>query len=225
MTFTNRHVYLRANGAFGAATGVEKWSVGLRFAIVGADVEWNESGLLTFANACHSALVTFHTASQVNAGSACYFVNCSAACIGVDGKYDPDGQETVFSTGSPQVGTGSTALPWSAAVVISLRTSRPRGYASNGRVYWPATAAAIVGTTGRVNSGNVSGRVTAFRTAVNAMNTAAAVYSTNMRLAVMSSVGAGRTALVNEIRADERLDNVERRENSAPAVWSTAPIP
>lgn len=226
MAFPHRHVYLRTGGAIGAsASAAEKWSVGFRFAIVGADVPYSASNLLQFAISCHTAIATFHAASLAYVGAKVHLVKTTAATVGLDGKYDPLTQETQVYEPTATPGNGVGNLPWSAACVTSLRTSRPRGYASNGRVYYPCLNMGIDPATGRLTASQITSRLGLFKTLVNAMNTHAETYATNMRLAVISSVGAGQVALVNAIRIDDRLDNIERRENSAAPTWQTATIP
>lgn len=226
MSYTNRHVLLRAGGAIGTGvTSPEKWSVGFRFAIIGADVPWSQSGLLAFATSCFGALATFHGSANAKVGGQVHLMRTSAATIGVDGKYDPLTQETQFYEPAAVSGNGATTLPWNTAVVTSLRTNRPRGYASNGRTYYPALSIPISSATGRLASGDVANRLALFRTLINTMNTHAETYQPNMRLAVCSAVGSGTTALVSGIRIDDRLDSIERRENANPVVYQSLPIP
>lgn len=225
MAFTNAHIYLRAGGHFGTSSSEQdEWSTGARFAIVGADVPYSESALQTFVDAAWTAFSALHSHTGTVAGNACFLDWTTAARVGMDGKYDPDTQDTKRHDGTALVGTATTFLPWNTAHVISLRTARPRGYASNGRMYYPATSIAITNTTGRITPSAVSGRVNQFKTLFDSLNVAAAVYATNMRLAVMSAVGAGQTALVNTIRADDRLDSIERREAELPSTWTTATL-
>lgn len=222
MPYSNAHIYLRVMGHFGAsASPVDYWSAGLRFAIVGADVPTSPGALQTFVDSCTTAFKTYHAVTSVGASTECFLTQLSAARVGPDGKYSPSTQLTVVNTFTPLPGGGTPMLPWSTAHVISLRTSIPRGYCSNGRFYYPAIAIGLSPGTGRMAPSVRNSINTAFKTCLDACNTAAAAYSTNMKCAVMSKVGPGLTALVTAIRADTRMDSVERRENKAAPDWGT----
>lgn len=223
MAFPNAHLLVRFNGSLGpsAATNSEKWSSSLRLAVIGADVSYSAANLLTLANSIHAATITFHGGSAAKLGNNCYFQNVSIARIGTDGRYSPAQQETVYSTGNPQAGTGIPDQPWSSASVISLRTGNFRGYASNGRFYYPQLVGNVDTSTGRVQSAVVIARVAAAKVWFDAINAAATTYALNMRIAVVSSTGS-TAALVTSIRSDERLDSIERRENAGPTVWRAA---
>jgi hypothetical protein len=149
----------------------------------------------------------------------------TGAQIGVLGKYSPATQVTVLSPVTATAGVGVPTQPWNAALVMSLRTAAPRGLASNGRVYWPATAAAIDTATGRVSASTITARINAFRTFINALNTAGNVYSAGMAVVVASAVGGGAIRPVTAVRMDARMDSIERRENGQPSNYSSVAIP
>lgn len=226
MPFTAAHLYVRVNGGFGpsVASPVDKWSVGLRIAKSAGDVQMASPALLTFANAVHAATITLHASPAVLAGTTCFFTHVTAARVGTEGKYDPAGQVTTVSTGSPQAGSGTLTMPWSACLSIGLRTAQPRGYASNGRLYYPMTAGALASGTGRATATVVTNRLAAFKTWLNAINTAANTYDAGAAVSVMSSVGAGATERVLSIRSDERVDNIERRENDLAVTYQTTTL-
>lgn len=225
MPHPNAHLLLRMNGSFGPSltTNAEKWTATLRFGVIGADINYNASALQTFANASHAAVSTFHSTAGIGSGTTSAFLNVSVARIGTDGLYDPTQQDTIFSVGSGIFGSGTTNSPWSSAYVISLRTANFRGYASNGRWYYPMVAPSIDANTGRVSATMQTARVNAAKTLFDALNTAAGAYAVNARLIISSSTGA-TAAKVTSIRGDQRLDSIERRENAAPAVWQTATL-
>lgn len=219
--YATRHLLVRAFGSFGSANGQEKWSAGFRFGQLILDTSWDEAKAETFADACAAAMSNFHATAGVMTGDTTYFNGCTVAPIGTDGKYFPSTANTVFSDPYSTAGNGSLLQEWTACLTISLRTTRPRGYASNGRVYWPATAATIDPTTGKVALGALNTRMSAAKTMCNALNTAAATYQTGMYLIVASPVAPGLNAQVTEIRTDNRVDNQERRENAVPPIYST----
>lgn len=224
MAFANSHLYLRISGHFGAsATISDKWSSGLRLAIVGAEVPFSIPGLQTFCDAALAAVKTFHASGSTYVGTNTFLDDVSVARVGLDGKYNPADQMTTHSPTSPHAGTGTPYLPWNSAAVISLRTDYPRGYASNGRFYYPFIAQGMVPTTGRLSGTTVDQRVAAAKTLFEAINAAATAYAANMKIAVCSARG-GRTAICHTIRSDERVDSIERRENQQPAIWHSATI-
>lgn len=220
MSFAHSHLMLRAHGAFPNANGQEKWSVGFRIGIIGADVPWDGSKLQTFVDASYGAFGVFHQAPLVKAGGSVFLTHATAARVGQNGRYDPAEQVTSQSGGEAVGGGGGpTNQPWTASCVISLRTAIPRGYASNGRVYWPMTAVALNQTTGRLNEGDLTDRLAAAKVMIQTINAAADNYAAGARVCVLSSVGQGAQALVTRIRSDTRMDSIERRENSVPPSW------
>lgn len=223
MSFANIHLYVRLNGSFGSSAGVpvDKWSAGFRVGIPGTDIQLASPALQTFANAVHTAAATLTGTAGSFVGNTCYFQYVTVARIGTDGKYNPAGQLTTTSVGAPAAGAGSATLPWNTAHSFGLRTAAPRGYASNGRFYMPLLAAPLTAGTGRLNSTQVVNRITAARTFFNAVNVAANVYDPGAVVCVMSNVGTGKTERVISLRADERLDSIERRENDAAVTYQT----
>lgn len=227
MVFPHEHLLIRFLGHFGGATppGLDTWSVGLRMGFGNIAPLYDEAKLQTLVNACQDAGQNFHTATNVGTGTSCYFDQVTGAQVGVTGKYVPATQLTVMSPVEPTAGVGGGTMPWTAALVISLRTEAPRGYASNGRMYWPAPGMACDPATGRISNGNVTSRVNAAKAFINALNTAADAYSMGMRVVVGSAVGGGALRHVTAVRSDGRVDGIERRENNQVSSWVTATIP
>jgi len=223
MPYDRKFLLLRIEGHFGAAqTSADQWSVGLKLAnqtLADPPV----AGLSTFLENVSGPIQTFHGAASAYTGSRTYLDRLSIARHGLDGKYDPSTQITTerLYTGFP-VGTGTIIAPWSQALVTSLRTSRPRGYASNGRMYWPAPAMPVVDTTGRIGSSFQINYLAAVKTMLDAINGYAKALSPSCQLMVMSTVGSGLSDAVKSIRVDNRLDSQERRENAQVSVWEVA---
>lgn len=222
VAYTNSHLVVRLNGTFGASStaAADKWSCGFRVAVPGGDIQLASPALLTFANAVHTAALALHNGALMLAGTSCFFQYVTVARVGTDGTYDPPSQVTTVSTGNSIVGSGTTVQPWSTAHSFGLRTDQPRGYASNGRMYYPFTGGSVISTTGRLNSTQVANRLSGMRTFINAVNVAANTYDAGAAVCVMSNVGAGTTARVLALRADERLDSIERRENDQPVNYT-----
>lgn len=225
MVYANEHILLRFNGHFGAsAAPADKWSVGLRLGQANLPVPYDAAKLLTLATAVTTSAQTFHSAAGTAAGTSCYFDQVAAACIGPSGKYVPPGALTILGPYAAQPGVGTAVLPWNSAAVMSLRTTIPRGRGSNGRVYWPALAMTIAPLTGRVAVNTMQVRVNLFKTFLDAVNTAANAYLAGTRVIVASNVGLGLNAVVTGVRADDRMDSIERRENDQPSQWATATL-
>lgn len=225
MTYPGTHILLRFNGHFGgSASTIDKWSCGMRFGIPSGGTTYDAAKLQTFVNSALSAAQAFHTPVGSACGSNTYFDQVAGAQIGMIGRYNPDTQQTIFSVYTPTAGAGTGVLPWNSASVFSLKTGRPRGRASNGRVYWPCLSLAVVSGTGRVASATQQTRVGNFKTFCDALNVAANVYQAGCRLVVASAVGAGDMAFVTSIRSDDRIDSIERRENDQPSTWSSATL-
>lgn len=225
MVYPHEHILLRFNGHFGTTTTqADRWSSGIRFGFVNIAPVYDVGKLQTLVNAAQAAAITFHTTGAALTGTNSFLDYVSGAQIGVSGLYTPSTQQTINSPVTVTAGIGTPALPWNTALVTSLRTARPRGRASNGRVYWPCLAAPLVVTTGRMSSSAVDGRAAAFQTFLNALNTAASSYSTGMKAVVASAVGGGIIEPVTSIRLDDRLDSIERRENAQPSVWTVKAI-
>jgi hypothetical protein len=187
-------------------------------------IVYDAAKLQTLVNAAATAANVYHAAGTTNSGTATYFDQVAGAQIGSSGRYTPDTQQTIYSVFAPVAGAGTPTLPWNTAQVISLRTARPRGRCSNGRVYWPALSGQLVATTGRMSAATLASHVTGAKTFFDALNVAAGAYQTGMRVIVASNVGIGDAAVVTSIRCDDRMDSIERRENDQPSVWSTATL-
>lgn len=229
MGYEREHILLRINGHFGSsASPLDFWSVGLRLATVGGTPP-QTSNLVAFLETISSPIQAFHTSVPVGVGSNCYLSELTAAHIGLDGKYASAFAETVrrpYTT--PVAGNGTAVNPWNVAHVISLRTQKKRGLASNGRIYYPALATTPAAATGRLTAGVVAGRIDQAKVMFDAINVAAQAASNGLRIYVLSfgsknpdtgGHGPGWSAVVTDIRGDQRLDTQERRENNQPPVW------
>lgn len=225
MVYPHEHLLIRFNGHFGSSSSaLDKWSSGIRLGLQTSAPIYDAGKLQTLVNACDSAARAFHSHSNALVGTNAFLDYVSGAQIGVLGNYVPTTQQTILSTSTPTAGLGTPTQPWNAALVTSLRTAIPRGRCSNGRVYWPCLAPAISPTNGRMIDGNVAGRLAPFKAFLDAVNTAANAYSAGTRVIVASNVGGGLIAYVTSIRADSRMDSIERRENEQPPSWSTATL-
>jgi hypothetical protein len=223
VTFDKAHYLLRLVGHFGTdeVNHLDEWSTGLRLAGT-TDVPIATAPLIPFLETISGAIATFHAMGSSLVGPNCYLDMLTIARIGLEGHYDPPFVSTIqrlYST--PPAGGGAPTQPWSTALVTSLRTTKPRGYASNGRMYYPALAAIPDVGTGRETNNHVATYLTNVKAMFDAINAAAPVIRSDVRISVMSAVGSGLSLPATSIRADGRLDTQERRENKAPSVYST----
>lgn len=219
MPYSRESLYLRWVGHFGAS--LDGWSTGIRLAVIGGG-PINASDYTGFLNTISSACQAFHISSNTYAGVGCYLDRITAAHLGLDGKYISDAHTTQeYVWGTAPNGVGTQTQPWSAAHVISLRTQFARGTASNGRFYYPALSVTTDPSTGRLQSGTVSNRVNGCKTMFDAINAAAQTLEPGLRIHVMSKVGPGNSVVCNALRADRRIDSIERRENQQPPTWTT----
>jgi len=222
--YAHSHYALRAVGTFGSGA-LDNWSAGLRLADPTAEVP-DSTNYAAFLAAIAPAIETFHKTVEVRAGNSAWLKELHFARVGTDGKYNPTTQVTTIHTyATPFSGVGISVLPWNSACVTSLKTAFPRGIASNGRMYWPATSMPLNAATGRMQSVDMPAYALAVKAMIEAINTAAAAQlAAGVRVAVVGAdgkSGSARSAKVTSIRIDDRLDTIERRENDQPVnTWT-----
>jgi hypothetical protein len=226
MAFTSPFVYLRAVGHLGSpGTKLEEWTVGFKLPQPGGTVP--TASLTAFLDTVQTAFSVFHGSVNVKAGSSCFLDELQAAVIGVDGKYVGGGAQATVKRpyGAPIGGASPTIHSYSTALVYSLRTTLSRGYASNGRAYWPATSLVIDPSTGVVLPAATLLAAQTAATLLNSINQAAdSVIADNLGVWVMSNVGAGLSAPVTSVRVGGKPDSQERREKNLVELYSSAPV-
>jgi hypothetical protein len=228
MSYEREHVYLRMLGHFGTSgSALDNWSTGLRLAVIGGS-PITTSDFTVFLESISSAIATFHSNTNVVAGSSCFLSELTAAPIGTDGFYPSKSTLTTRRPYAPVIaGAGAGAQPWSTAIVTSMRTAAARGYASNGRMYWPAAGAAPDPASGRMGAATMDQYAIRVKTMLDAINTAAEVVQAGLRVHVMSQGGergGPQSQRVLSVRIDRRLDSIERRENKQVPTWHTATL-
>lgn len=146
------------------------------------------------------------------------FLGVKWAPIQTNGLYPPDAVSLEHFLEAPIPGTAGTGYP-QIAIVLSLRTTRARGYASNGRMYIPS--ALPIGSGGQIPEAdaiNVSLAAAQFISDVDAVGLGQPV--------VMSKVGAGVTAPITGVRVGRVMDTQRRRRNAIPEEYTAAaPVP
>jgi hypothetical protein len=187
-------------------SSTEEWQTGVR--LDGTQVP-------TTANfqAIDSAVQTFLSTSQARLPAGFRYIGLKWAPQDVNGRYGDNGESVEYLAPAPLSGSTTPSYP-QVAVVLSLRTGRARGFASNGRMYFP-TMQSVQSDSGKMTAGTASGLATAGAALIQAIN---AVGLGNV--AVMSAVGAGRIERVTGVRVGRVFDTQRRRRNGLAEEYS-----
>jgi hypothetical protein len=226
MTYANPFLKVAADGHFGSTTTdiKEKWSAGFHLTgNFGAVLV--PSAINGFLVAITPAVLAYHGSTSTKTGSNCFVDGLTAAYIGTDGHYVGGGLQPTsdyrFGTSTP--GNGTSAGPWSQALVITLRSLILRGGASHGRCYWPATAMSVTGSTGLLTVVQQQAARDAAQTMFNAVNTAAATaFGSGWNVGLVSQVGGGIQSPAIRVGIGARLDSMESREKDLPEAYQFA---
>lgn len=210
------------NGASATDTK-DKWSTGFNLAHPGKDVP-TTGDYTAFLESISGSIAAFHAQASSAVGQYTWLDDLTIARIGTNGKYNPTTAQTVHRLYSTPVAGGVSAIhPWNTAMVASLRTTFPRGIASNGRTYYPTTGIQVDGASGRVGTSPQTAWLTGMKNMINAINAAAGTsLDPNLRIAVVGASGLSgpaRNGYVDRVRCDNRVDSIERRENDQPSAW------
>lgn len=198
MPYPNPHALLTILGdAYG---GSEIWQTGLRLATPG------EPDTATM-EAIDAAVTTFLQTTALRFPSGFRYIGLKFAPQDVNGRYPAGTDATEWLRPTPLAGNVSGGFP-QIALVTSWRTSRTRGYASNGRSYWPSVQV-INATTGRFPASEGLAVATA------AANLVAAIRDTTIGVpSVMSTVGAGLSEPIIGARVGLVMDTQRRRRSA-----------
>lgn len=130
------------------------------------------------------------------------------------------GGERVEYIITPPVVMGSMAAIPQICFVVSLRTAKPRGRGSNGRMYLPAMPELQNDNTGQIQPGHRDAINTAFANFVGVINGIFAA-----RVVVGSKAGSGLLEPVTGTRCGRVLDTQRRRRAGIPEDYSqTLPV-
>jgi hypothetical protein len=223
--FARAHLLLRIHGGFGpvVATPIERWSVGMRIDI-NATGTVSELAKAQFLSAIAGDVSTFHSDSDVKAGTNCSINSLTAAYIGTDGHYvGGNDQDTTIHPLTAPFGTGSTLMPWEVSRVFTLRTAVGRGRAHVGRFYWPNSSP--VGTDGLWPSTECNMAGDAAAQLLSAINAAALVsWPTSDGIAVFSGLGSGEVNTVTRVEVGRAPDTQRRRNNRLAETYQGWPV-
>lgn len=147
--------------------------------------------------------------------------------IGTDGKYmDDDAMEHVYPTPIP--GTSATKPAPQLTLVHSFEGSAPRGLAGRGRVYLPPMSIfGSLGADGRLTTAQAQDKATGFAALISSLNAAidaADVSAGNVKVGIMSNVGAGRSQWVEKVRVGRTIDTMRSRRNKLAEEYSVANV-
>jgi len=226
MPYSERYVYTRILGTLGNnAAGVEQWGVGFKIPQAG-DV--SPAQLAEYLSDIAPTVATFHALSSLKVGFQVYLKELTAAHVGVDGKYVGGGAQatTHHAYATPVAGGGSNAdMPYSTAMVISLRTALTRGRGSNGRIYYPLLGQVITSVSGTWTAALALEWAQKSRDLLDNINAQAAInFGGSPGVAVMSNLGSGTTAKVTSVRCGVKPDSQERRERAIEEAYQVAAL-
>lgn len=205
MVYPRAHGYLTILGdGWG---GQEIWQTGFRLdsptPMIPAEFAAVDSGVMTFLG---------NPALKFPAG--CRYIGLKWSPVGVDGKYGADGESVEWLKASPSNGGSGNAYP-QIALVTSNRTARARGYASNGRNYWPSACPPLA-------SDGLISVADAESVRANAVFLIDAINDADVGRVVVGSVaGAGRLEPVTAVRVGRVMDTQRRRRNNLAELYTS----
>lgn len=184
---------------------LEQWATGCR-------LRRSTPPSISELEAAGLAFLSLTGTTALGASNAARLTSVKWAPQTTEGKYGSG--EAVEYTRAPAALGSNERMPAQVATVISLRTARGRGYASNGRMYIPASP--TLGTnTGMMSAGDAESIATAAATFLSTIGTA---LSTDV--VVGSAVGAGLLETVTGVRVGRVPDTQRRRRAGLPEMYS-----
>lgn len=212
--------YLRVS-IQGGLPGDEVWSVNPVFAPLMPPFTADETQLATVAQAIATLTVPTTLLGLLSSSATLASVRCEA-------RSDSFELETVgeYFRPVPLAGTGAATKPNQSAIVLSLRTAGV-GARRRGRAYWPALAAALSTTTGRVSSPTNTATAEAAAQYLQAIANAIGATLTGVDTwspVVYSRVG-GNSLGVNAVWVGDVLDTQRRRRDTLPENYARNPYP
>lgn len=199
MAYAERHKLLTVYGTSWSPVS-EEWQFSMRIKDTGTPtVSQAQADAIYTLAASLFADVTFSMKSVHS------FLGVKLAPIGTDGKYVP-GEIAYFKEGSPVAGAGTGGEPWpgQCALVITTRSSIPRGRASRGRFYLPGMQGTI-GTNGKLGAGRNATILGPLKTFLDGVNVAANVGQVTLM------AKTGEFATVTSLECGDVVDTQRRR--------------
>lgn len=216
------HFRVRFGGFLGDSS--QSWSVGINYAFLSGDISPTDAGNQSYLERWRDGIVALN-GGQVfpdtlrglyTQRDALTYVRCSL--IGTDGK---EIAVALYEAGAPKPGAGGVNMPNQICVAISWVTGIP-GRANAGRVYWPATGAAL-GPTGRLNSPSPQTIADAAADFLAAVAGAGQDVTDPARVAAVVS-NRGTAHRIDRVRVGNRLDIQRRRADKQKEAYSVAQV-
>lgn len=179
--------------------GTEEWQTGVR--LIGTTAPTTAE-----FEAIDAAVSAFLATVALRFPSGFRYIGLKWSPQDVNGRYPEGADATEWLRPTALAGNVSGGFP-QIALVTSYRTARTRGYASNGRGYWPSVQV-VSATTGRFPVADGNSVAAAAATMINAIGDSGAGTP-----AVMSAVGAGRVEPITGVRVGLVMDTQRRRRN------------
>lgn len=203
MPFPAPHSLLTFSGP--AYADQEEWSTGCR-------LRRSAPPTLAELQEAATAFQVFCGTTALGASNAARLVSVKWAPQNTEGKYG-DGESVELLLAPSALGSNDR-MPAQIAIVLSLRTARPRGRGSNGRMYIPALP------TLETNSGRFSGTdaTTIAVAASDMLSEIGTALSTDV--VVGSQVGSGLLETVTGVRVGRVPDTQRRRRQGLPESYS-----
>lgn len=220
MPYDKRHVLAVWGGTL---AGGEIWSCSLRLASTGsgptAPVPTQEDLIGWMESTAKDAVQAFHQRATTKIHVGCKLTFLKMNVITVDGRYEEEG-ETHEYLYAPVVPGGSSGImhPTQVALVVSTTTDYTRGHAHRGRFYLPNPALEVDAVDGTISAADANGVAASAGTFIKELadQPGPDPLQTDMKVAVMSRAGAGRTNYVTGVEVGRVLDTQRRRRNALP---------
>lgn len=212
--------YLRVS-IQGGLPGDEVWSVNPVFAPLMPPFTADETKLAQVAQSIATLTIPPTLLSLLSSSATVASVRCEARSESFE-------LETVGEYFRPTAlaGSGTASKANQSAVTLSLRTAGV-GARARGRLYWPALAATLSATTGRITSPSAANMAEAGSQYLQLIANAIGALITGVDTwgpVVYSRVG-GSSRMVNAVWCGDVLDTQRRRRDTLPENYARNPYP
>lgn len=222
-----RHVLLAFGGTLEVRSGQDEiWETTLRAfpGSSGGPASLSDSvDYQAWCNAVAPQLATFYSLAAHGMHGLSQITYVKANVIGPDGKYESANQTNVAAVGPATGGATTFSMPTFLSVCMSWTSTRVRGTASKGRMYWPnasyTCSGAAISSTSR---GAVLSTATALIALIKAQTTG--LDGGIMSPALVSGKDAA-WAYITGARVGDIYDVQRRRKNAVTEQYATAVVP
>lgn len=202
----------------GSLPGGEQWSTNPVWTISDFGVSTTPAQIQAVATACAAVSVPTGLTNAMSTSTNVHTVRVEAR--EADGTLENLAEAV---KGSPQAGGSTTGHTYQTAWVLSLRSAQVGG-TGRGRLYWPATGAAITTSTLRPSVAQTDLFVAGFKTYLSGLQTAIRTVFAGSSLIVWSRKTHGMY-LVDVLQAGDVLDTQRRRRDQVVEAYSSLAYP